>query len=410
MRTLTTFLVLFLFAIASFGQMEFEKGYLITKDHQRIECFIKNQEWKDNPEEFSYKLTKSGVTQKGKLGSVQEFSIPGSFKFVNADVKIDRQLKPTIGLKNELTPVWSQERLFLKVLQEGKAKLYSYDNNKLKRFFYSLSDTSINQLVYLETLNGFTLIKNTSYQQQLWGNLKAPNATMNSIKEINYTQKDLESYFKTYNESFGGPVQEINKEKRGSYFNLKFAPGINSSSVTTSMVVDATNLKSKVDFGSKTGFQAGLEAELIVPINKYHWGILFEPTYLSYSGEAQGKYGLSSISYKAVEFPIGLRYYFPINENTKIFLNGFVNPGFAINLNSNIGYFEYFSIPNDPKTVNIKTSANAALGGGIEFNRFSLEARYYTNNNLLNGQSIGNADYSRFTLALGYKFLKTRLK
>ena len=408
MRTLATFLVLFLLVAESFGQIKFEKGYLINNDHQRIECWIKNLEWKNNPTEFSYKLTESAAPVEGNLATVREFGIANYSKFVNAMVKIDRQIKPVVGAKNELTPDWTRERLFLKVILEGKAKLYSYDDNKLKRFFYSLNDTLVTQLVYLETLKGTTLVKNTSYQQQLWSSVKAPNATMNSIKEVDYTQKDLSEYFKTYNEALGGTNTEIIPEKKGSYFNLKLVPGFNSSSVSTSMVVDATNAKSKVDFGSKSGFQAGLEAELIVPFNKYRWGILFEPTFQSYSSDATGKYGSSTIKYSAVDFPIGLRYYFPVNEHTSVFLNGFVIPGFAINLNSNVGYYVHFSNTNDSKTLDLKSSASAALGGGVEFNRVSLEARYYTNRNLLDGQAIGTADYSRFSIVLGYKFVKTR--
>jgi len=410
MKTLTTFFILFLIASTTFGQIKYEKGYFINNDHQRVECWIKNLEWKNNPTEFSYKLTEPAAPVVGTLATVREFGITGCCKFIQANVKIDRQVKPVIGTKNELVPVWSKEKLFLKVLQEGKAKLYSYDSNKLKRFFYSLNDTAINQLIYLETLNGSTLIKNTGYQQQLWSTLKAPDATMNSIKAVNYTRKDLENYFKTYNESFGGTTQEIREEKKGSYFNLKLTPGLNSATVSMSAVADGTNKKFLSDFGTKSGFRIGLESELIIPFNNYNWGILFEPTFQSYHSETEGKYGLSTVKYSSIEFPIGLRYYIPINDNTRLYLNGFIVPGFAMNLNSKIGYYSFFQNVKSPNTVDIKSSGSAAFGGGVEHKRFSLETRYYTSRNLLNGQSIGSADYSRLSIILGYKFIKTRLK
>ena len=412
MKTLTTFLLLTVITYASFGQMEFEKGYLIGSDSQRKECLIKNEEWKNNPTEFTYKLSKLASPETGDLKSIKEFGITNTCKYVNANVKVDLQTKPAISAKNEVISVWTREKLFLKVLLEGKAKLYSYDFNKVKRFFYSLNDTSVIQLTYLEALDGFTLIKNTGYQQQLWSSVKAPMATMNSIKAIGYNEKDLTAYFKEYNSSFGGNTTELATAKRKSYFNLKAAPGLNSSVVDMTTVVGSQNDFSSVSFSNQLSFRMGLEAELILPINKYHWGILFEPTYQSYSGEAQGKYGQtpSTISYQSIEFPIGLRYYIPLNEKAKVFLNGFLIPGVAVNMNSNITYNTFFSNTISEKTVPIESSSCSALGAGIDYKQFSIEARYYTKQNLLSNSASEYADYSHFSFILGYKFLKTRFK
>jgi hypothetical protein len=412
MKTLTTLLLLTILSYASFGQLEFEKGYLVTKDNQRKDCLIKNEEWKNNPSEFTYKLNETASPTIGDLKTVQEFSITNTCKYVNANVKIDLQTKPEVGAKNEVIPVWTRERLFLKVLLEGKAKLYSYEAGKLKRYFYSLNDTSIIQLTYLEAyVNGNSnLIKNTSYQQQLWSGVKAPMATMNSIKAIGYNEKDLTAYFKEYNSNFGGSTTELTQTKRKSYFNLKLAPGLNSSGVEMNTVVSSQNESSLVKFDNQMNFRMGLEAELILPFNKYHWGILFEPTYQSYSGEAQGKYGLSTIDYQAIEFPIGLRYYFPISENTRIFLNGFVIPGFSIDMSSGISYYYFDANKANIKTVDVESGSSTSLGAGVEYKRFCLETRYYTTRNLLSNHPKEYADYNRFSVVLGYKFMKMKFK
>ena len=410
MRTLAPFLILFLFVSVSFGQIKYEKGYFINNNQQRIECFIKNLDWKYNPVEFNYKLNESAGPEVGNLATVREFGIENCCKFVNAEVKIDRQIKPPVSPKNEVIPVWTKEKLFLRVLLEGKADLYSYDASKLKRFFYSLNDTAIIQLTYLESYVNSSLIKNTSYQQQLWGNLKAPMATMNSIKEIGYNEKDLMAYFREYNSSFGGSSTELAQTKRKSYFNLKLTPGLNISSVSMSNVVDGTNVAYSSDFGTNPGFRLGLESELIMPLNNYHWGILFEPTFQSFNSKVEGKYGPSTITYNSIDFPIGLRYYIPVSDNTRLFLNGFIIPGVALNLNSQIEYYTFFANMTDIKTVDVKSSGSAAFGGGVEHKQFSLETRYYTNRNLLSGQPSESADFRSFSIVLGYKFLKTRFK
>ena len=410
MRILSTFLILFLFVSVSFGQIKFEKGYIITNDHKRVECFIKNLDWKNNPADFIYKLTELSTPEMGNLASVREFGISKSFRFVNAEVKIDRQTKPAVNPKNEAIPVWTKEKLFLRVISEGKAKLYSYESTRLKRFFYSLNDTSITQLIYLEALNGTTLVKNTSYQQQLWGNLRAPMATMNSIKEIGYNEKDLTAYIEEYNGDSGTSTSPLVQTKRRAYFNLKFAPGLNISSVSLSTVLDGSNKVFQSTFDSKPTFRLGLESELILPFNNYHWGILFEPTFQSYQSDVEGKYGTSTITYSSIEFPIGLRYYYPLNDNTRLFLNGLIIPAASMNLNSKIEYHTFFANMTDVKTVDVASSGSAALGGGVEHKRFSLETRYYTSRNLFSGQPSESANYSRFSVVLGYKFVKTRLK
>ena len=92
-------------------------------------------DWKDNPFEFSYKINAAGAPLKGDLTSVREFEIYNCCKYVNATVKIDRLTKAPAGVKNELAPVWIKENLFLKVLLEGKAKLYGYEGGKIKQYY-----------------------------------------------------------------------------------------------------------------------------------------------------------------------------------------------------------------------------------------------------------------------------------
>jgi len=235
-------------------------------------------------------------------------------------------------------------------------------------------------------------------------------ATMNSIKEIGYNAKDLSKYFKEYNNDFGGTTTDLAETKRKPYFNLKLSPGFNMASLSMSTVVGSQNQRSVSDFGSKAGFQIGTEAELILPFNKYHWGILFEPTFQSYSGtDPNGTHGESTINYQSIEFPIGIRYYFPLSDNTRIFLDGLVIPAMSINMNSSISYYTFYSNMISEKTIDINPAGNSALGAGAEFKKFSIEARYYTTRNLLDN-STEYADYNRFAIIVGYKFIKTRFK
>ena len=73
-----------------FGQIEFAKGYFTNEEGKRIECFIKDLGWQNNPTSFSYKLTEDGSIATGKIGTVSEFAIGARTKFVRYSLKIDR--------------------------------------------------------------------------------------------------------------------------------------------------------------------------------------------------------------------------------------------------------------------------------------------------------------------------------
>jgi hypothetical protein len=199
MRSTTALLVLLFIAIQSFGQTQFKKGYLINTDNQRIECFIKDIEWTVNPEEFVYKLDISGKANTGNLTSVKEFGIYNNCKYVNCNVRIDRSTRPVPGVKDDMAPVWNHESLFLNVVLEGKAKLYRYTDKKLERFFFSFKDDDIIPLIYKEINRGTTLVKNIDFRQQLWDKVRIPKSSLGLIKNVNYNEEDLKSYFESYN-------------------------------------------------------------------------------------------------------------------------------------------------------------------------------------------------------------------
>jgi len=406
MRTLTTLLLVFFIAIASFGQIKYEKGYFINNDHQRIECLIKNMDWKFNPVDFTYKLKESGASVKGNLITVREFGITNSSRFVNATVRIDPSNEPAEGAKNELDPVWTRKTLFLRVLLEGKADLYGYEAPKLKRYFYSLNDTAITPLIYKEIQHGSTITKNTGFRQQLWDKLRMPKSSMELIQKVDYTVKDLKQYFKSYNAGFAEPVTELISEAKRSYLNLKLTPGVNTNSEKMTVYGDQ-GITHDYAFKSKPGFRIGLEAELSIPFDNYKWGILFEPTYQSYTSDAVSDGGTASLTLSSVEFPIGLRYYIYINDNTRLYFNGFYILGLALNMDSKV------MIPSTTlgdKTYSVGSTGNVAFGGGLDYKRFSIETRFYSNKDLFKGARFVSSDYSRFSIVLGYRFMEKRLK
>ena len=410
MKKLIIPILLIFIALHSFGQIRFESGYFIDNHNRRVECLVKNTDWKNNPSEFDYKLTSNGITEKGNLTTVKEFGVTGFSKYIMADIKIDLSSYDVNNLSKTRDPEWSQEKLFLKVLVEGKANLYYYENSGLILFFYSTStDTVVNQLVYKEYfeqknkdfVEEFAISVNNKFHQQLWVNVKCANTREADIEKIAYRKSDLVKYFQNYNDCSGITNMVFEKKKGNKSFHLKISPGINYSYLS---VINTYDKNYSTDFENQLNFRIGLEAEFILPFNKNKWGILFEPTFQYFSDEVQKTNYNVIIDLNTIEFPIGLRHYFFLNKEIKLFADIIFIPSYGFYFNSTFER-QYTTSSILPTYLEIKPSHSFAFGGGLGYKKLSAEIRYYTNRNLLNNYASWYSDYRRFSLILGFTIL-----
>jgi len=393
MKTNIISILLIFICLNSFGQISFESGYFINNENKRVECLIKNMDWKKNPTEFEYKITADGKIERGSLETTKEFGITGFSRYVMAETKIDLSSTDVNSLSKTRDPEWSQQKLFLKVLVEGKAILYYYENNGLIRFFYSVPDSAIKQLIYKEYIvEENQVASNYKFREQLWLDVRCVNSNTSDLEKIKYRKNDLERYFKKYNESYGITPVSYGKEAGKNSFHFRICPGLNYSSVK---LHDLSFPGSTVDFGNQINYCMGLDVEVILPFNKNKWGVIFTPSYQYFNAIADYENTpiAVTIDYQSIEFPIGIRYYFFLSKDLNLFLNAMFISSFSVDFNS-----KFTSLGLD-----IKTGASMALGGGISYKRFSSEMRYYTNRELLNDYINKKTDYTRLSLIIGYK-------
>lgn len=408
-------LLAILSTLNGFAQIEFEKAYFINNSNQKTECFIKNVDWLDNPVDFQYKLSEDSNSQTAGIKNVKEFGVYNKSKYIRTVVEIDRSINTIGNLSRTSSPTFNQEELFLKVLVEGKANLYEYINGDLTKYFYNVENAPIKQLVYKEYLNNIenkevsntieykeVISKNNYYRQQLWNNLKCDNFTENRLKNIDYRRHDLEVFFIEYSNCNNEKVLVINQEATKNLLKLTIRPRLNSSSLS---VKNSDADYKNTDFGNKTGFGLGLEAEYVLPFNKNKWSFLIEPTYQSYKSEKSSNLEAPregtltrKIDYKSLEIPFGIRYYFFLTQNSKIFVNTSIVPNFS--LNSSIKYY-LNNLAMAP--VEIDSRINLAIGIGYKYNdKFSLEMRYQTKRELFGKSFIWSSEYKALSVIFGY--------
>jgi len=387
------FLLLFLIiSLYSNSQIIFEPGYYIDDYNVRVDGLIKNLDWDQNPDSFEFKLTENSVQEELSIDFVKEFGVLDKIKYERHFVNIDRASIIIGELSSVRGNQFTQENLFLKVLVEGESTLYSYKDGNVRRFFYRENKLKgVEPLIFKKYLDrNNNVAQNNEFKQQLWNNLKCERITRNKIKNLKYDESDLVSHFVNFNECKNQEFKNYAVKEKRDLFNLTVRPGMDYAS----FYIDRPPRSRFITVDHKFSFRFGVEAELILPFNKSKWSIFIEPTYKNYQAEQEEPDQVVVVDYESIEIPIGLRHYFFLNDNSKLFLNA------AVVIDLERDSMILLELSND---VEITTAANLAFGLGYKFNnRYSVELRGQTDRNAAN--SIWDYHYQAFSFIVGYSF------
>lgn len=402
MKNLYLALFAILTALSSMGQSNFDMGYYVDNNGNKIVCLIKNQAWKNNPSSFVYRLPDDVVELTASIDEVKEFGVGQEFKFVRESVKIDRSDNQIKNLDFNKDPVWSEEEVFLKVLIEGNASLYVFRDGNIIRFFYRVNDSQIEQLIYRKYLahssdnqsmvtGNSGVRENNFFRQQLWLDVRCPSFELNDLKSIQYNQKSLAKYFRNFYNCVDEDYVDFEAATQTGQVHLKFTPGVN---LNTFSIRSSTGIRD-IDFDLSYSIRLGVEFEYVLPFNNSKWAIVIEPTLQSFGQKKETETNGVLFDHSFVEFPLGLRYYMFLNDDFKLFVNGFIISSFVIDIEN----FVYYTKPQG--LLDVEHRSSAAFGTGVSYKRISSEVRYYTNRNLLPYLNM-KTYYQRYALVVGF--------
>ncbi len=392
-------ILVFLFSITIQAQIRFEQGYLIDNNNQKQVVLIKNVDWLNNPKSIEYKNNETSKVEFATINQVKEFGIDNQSKYVRADVKIDRSSEDLDKISSNEEPDFKEEKLFLKVLIEGDASLYGYNDYNLKRFFYKNNTGDIEQLVYKKyevSTNQFAY--NRTFRGQIAQNFKCESISNDRIKKVNYRESELIKLFTEINICKGSDLT-FTKESKKVDFNLWLRPSLNYSKIT----IDQSYIR-KIEFDNQSNITVGVEGELVFPFNKNKWSVIVEPTY-NYYKRNEGKvksredYGdIASIKYSTIEIPLGIRHYFFIDSKSKIFLNAQFM--FSLDFDNELNLYRADQLY---KTLEINSRTNFVFGLGYNYNnKFNAELRIYTNKNIMDEMLWRSSKMQNLSFVLGY--------
>lgn len=385
-------LMLLLCPVITFAQTTFQPGYFIEKGN-KTECLIKNLAWKNNPESIEYKLTEGDSPKISSAAQIAEFGVD-DYIFKAFTVNIDRSSSFYQSMSKDKEPLWTNEKLFLKVIASGDMSLYEYKDNSITKFFYSTeTHTSAEQLVFKEYKTDNGIGKNQAFRQQLYQLMKSRIANMERFKKIKYNTSDLTKLFAEYNGDSNRSTKLSDNKKKN--FNLKITPGVGFSTLNFSN--SAVDLY--YDFKDKMVPRIGVEAEYVLPFNNNKWSIFFDPNFQSYTDSGNHQDGTFYETFKAdfkmIELPIGIRHYMYLTAPSRLFVDVAYVPGITLD--------SYIDFNDSERKLDISKRPNFALGAGYAYSNYSIEVRYNFRHNLLDNYIFWKSEYSSLNIILGYK-------
>jgi len=396
----TIYILLFL-STFSYSQ-KFVPGHFITNQGLKIECQIRDVDWYRNPTSIEYKLQDEILTKK--ISEIIEFQINDDSKFIRSEVQIDVSTQTLNNLSRTRNPEWENKLLLLKVLIEGEASLYSYDNSIGIKYFYKKNPTAkIEQLVYKKYIGSKLndIFYNYNYIYQLNADVNCEDNKVD-IKSVTYTKGDLISHFKKYNECLNSNITFQVKSKPTKY-NLYAIGGISNNNIE----LESPNRIIKYD--NAVSLRLGIIGEIRLPFNNYKWGVFAEAHYQTFKTEGLNErkapiYStspatISTINYSAIITSVGLRHYFNLNKNSQLLVEG---------------SYSFYDIPITREIyigqgfldqVNIKAGGDIALGFGYMYKKIGISARYYVKDDIINRSDYwSEKKNTEISLNLFYKF------
>ena len=405
----TLFLILiFLVSLSSYAQIRFEPGYIINNSGNRTEVLIKNVDWRQNPYRIEYRLSENAEVQKADISDYKEFRVDGYPKYERHVVNIDRSSDNVKSLSLQRGAEFVEETIFLKTLIEGDASLYEYVGSDIERYFYTVNDAAVKQLIFKQYQVGNQRGKNNQFRQQPFNDLKCGDLNEKDVARLDYRKSDLTKYFKRYNACTGSGSVSFEEEAGKGEFFLKVKAGVNYSILEVYKDANMYQSGRNANFDRTVNPRVGVEGEYVMPFNKNKWALFLEASYEQLSVEQEyylvpelPSYGTSTakVSYQSVAFPIGLRHYFYLTQNSRIFISGAFNFNYYFNMEGNSN--KYFASDH----INFTNKSHSVeIGLGYSLNkRYSLEAKYGSGRAVFSDYSLWKTGSSNvYSLMIGY--------
>jgi hypothetical protein len=380
--------------LSGYAQVKFDSGYFVANDGRKTVCLIKNYDWKYNPTEFLYKQSENADAQKATITDVREFGVFNFSRYERYDVDIDTSTDQLEGVTTNAAPEFKRQTVFLKVLVQGKASLYTWWAENLIRYFIKTDTGSAKQLIhktYYGSAEQTSLLENNLFRNQLVASLAAPDLSQKDFADLSYNDKSLTRIFERYNKQQHTVTESFLQKNNEKRFNLNLRLGADLSNLTMEQTYSGDT---KTSLGNKISATAGLEAEFIMGFNRNKWALVLGSAYGSYKSNPDATGGAAGAEYKMIESNVGVREYFFLDKKSKLFATALGI--FDAPIGSGDVYYGY-------NTFTYTGRLSVGLSAGYKYaNKCSVELKYTYRRGILDNYDFVQGRLQTTSLVFGY--------
>lgn len=388
-------LLLFLVTGMSFGQIQFEPGYIIMDNGTITPCQVKNRDWRLTPKEFECRASENAVPYEATVKNTTEVGVANRV-FTKYTVDIEQSNAELAYLDDKEYAKYKSLTVFLELLVDGEIRLYKYYNRGIPKYFYKQQGGQPIPLEYKMYKKGTKILYNRTYKSTLQQLMGSRITTTEVFRKAEYTDADLMAVFRQYN----GVSTPSTENLPGTTLSDTTAVDNTEPPVTKSIItarigagvllqwLKTTNREpnqDNFDFGAKANALFTVEGEWLLPYNRNKWGLILGVTRQTYSNSGKGTLGTAEngysstwqADYHAWDFSIGGRYYMYLNTTTRLFANaGYI---YSLNAKSDALLHDYINTLGSYKNryEAYHRQSSVFVGAGVSWKKFALEARYY---------------------------------
>ncbi|WP_417351806.1 hypothetical protein [Flavobacterium alkalisoli] len=397
-------LAIFLIAVVSYGQDI--KGYYITNSDTRIDVYFKPTDFAKT-DKIQIRQNETGEYQSLPFLTAKEYGISDQFKFIKRTVKVDKSRSDSQRYYSTFKEAELEKtELFLNVLVEGDASLYSGYFNEEKKYFYSIDSKKIKitQLVHKMYLYGNEVKENKEYQQTLYNEVNCGDSSVN-FGTLSYKESSLKKVFEAYNSCKSSQYKVY--DNKGSLKIELLVSGY--AGPTMNMLATKTQGGSGND--SSIGFNLGAEAVIVMPAGnlggffRLEYAMATELETITPFANTNRLVEQSVLNASFFSAVLGPRYFLSENKNKKGF---FIDAGFGMsfafgdltkNQLATNAQGEYYTASTQTYNLAHNFYLTAGFGYALSEN-MGLEVRYDTPREVVDY----NSNYKFSKLGLNFKY------
>lgn len=409
-----TILFFLFFSVLLNAQVKFQEGYIIDNSDKKIQCLIKNMDWKQNPKSIIYKLNEDSSEETLVVNDLKEFQIYDTDNFYKR-YPINKAVTGNFYEKMQLT----NDLVLLKVLVDGETDLCELHSNGTYYFFYQKNDQLV-LLDYEKKVDDNNKIReNSNFRKQLFDNFKCNDFTIEDYSKLKYNSTALSNFFSQYNQCLGEDYANLNSQRTKAKVNFKLRGGLNLNTSQTNQNASSIFLTFTVppfsgnpqgddvvvtnagieNYNTNNSFSLGAELELLLPFAQNMWSVFIAPNYHNVS-EIKGERNFSvpvvedfevtsSLSYAFIQIPIGIRRYFYLNDKMQLYTHVAYAQNVILSSDKNM---QLNNLPEPSTSYSFgiesnvkKRNSGGYFGLGIIFsNKYAIDINYYALNLNLN--------------------------